>query len=132
MFSSQVVCEYCRQLIESRLLNEHHASTNCPEYPVPCPNWCMNGDRRNILSRSQLPDHLANTCPLTTQQCPYLHLGCVQAPARQDLQEHLDNSTPLHLDMVSTSSICFGLFVCKVSHNLKKELLIYSTTHMSM
>ncbi|KAI6652328.1 TNF receptor-associated factor 5 [Oopsacas minuta] len=95
-----VVCEYCAQHIESRLLNEHHASTGCSEYPIPCPNRCMIGDRRNILPRSQVADHLANVCPLATQQCPYINHGCLELPYREALQDHIDNSVPVHLDLV--------------------------------
>ena len=70
---------FCRR--RRRIKNQNHY-TECPEYPLACPNRCgVTGIRRRAMS-----DH-HSSCPLEPLTCT--NEGCGERVSRKDLQTHL-------------------------------------------
>lgn len=64
----------------------------------------MNGEQRQLITRSQLPEHIANICAMVQLSCPYSDQGCADQLPRQELHNHLSNSVSMHLDLVSNTT----------------------------
>ena len=70
---------FCRS---RRCIKNQNHYTECPEYPLACPNRCgVTGIRRRAM-----PDH-CSSCPLEPLHCPLE--GCGERVNRKDLQTHL-------------------------------------------
>uniref|UniRef100_A0A8C5YJ98 TNF receptor-associated factor n=1 Tax=Marmota marmota marmota TaxID=9994 RepID=A0A8C5YJ98_MARMA len=74
-------CLYCKKDVVVINLQNHEENL-CPEYPVSCPNKCLQ-----IIPRTKVNEHLA-VCPEAEQDCPFKHYGCTVKGKRGNLQEH--------------------------------------------
>ena len=68
----------------------------CPKFPVDCPNIC---GAKGLL-RGGIKDHLL-VCKYEVASCDYSHLGCEEKVRRQDMPQHLANSSGRHLEMMT-------------------------------
>ena len=92
----KVNCQYCHDVtLEYQLMETLHIS-NCPKFPMPCPNNCNVGTvpREDMekhkkecpkeiieclnncgskLERQKLPHHIEDVCPLRKVYCQYCH-----------------------------------------------------------
>ena len=68
----------------------------CDKYPCLCPNRCDVG----IIERSQLGDHIANSCPWQRVYCEFSEMGCTYQVPRKDLARHIEEGVYFHLGLV--------------------------------
>ena len=65
----------------------------CGDVEVQC-DAC--GD---LCKRSNITTHLTTSCPDTLTCCPYAEFGCSDKCRRADMEQHVRNSTQLHLQV---------------------------------
>ncbi|XP_006942862.2 TNF receptor-associated factor 5 isoform X2 [Panthera pardus] len=73
---------------------QNHEENLCPEYPVSCPNKCLQ-----MIPRSEVDEHLA-VCPEAEQDCPFKHYGCTVKDKRGNLLEHEHSALRDHMLLV--------------------------------
>jgi len=86
-------CLYCKKDVVVIYLQNHEENL-CPEYPVSCPNRCLQ-----IIPRTEVDEHLA-VCPEAEQDCPFKHYGCTVKDKRGNLQEHEHSALRDHMLLV--------------------------------
>ncbi|XP_044940625.1 TNF receptor-associated factor 5 isoform X3 [Mustela putorius furo] len=86
-------CLYCKKDVVVINL-QYHEENLCPEYPVSCPNKCLQ-----IFPRTEVDEHLA-VCPEAEQDCPFKHYGCTVKDKRGILQEHEHSALRDHMLLV--------------------------------
>ena len=85
------MCEFCGHKDNYKAITGHHYS-ECPEYPLACPNRCgVTGIRRRAM-----PDH-HNSCPLEPLDCPFKNSGCTEKIARKDMEDHMTANQQKHI-----------------------------------
>ena len=93
---SIATCDYCHETNEYQIINGDHQDTECPDYPIPCPNnGCEEKIKRRLMTEQkdncphemvmcsngcglkfkqhQLPIHIHHTCPKRIVSCVYCH-----------------------------------------------------------
>ena len=65
--------------------------SECPEYPLACPNRCGVTGIR----RRAMPDH-HSSCPLEPLDCPFKDAGCTEKIAREDMEDHMTANQQKH------------------------------------
>ncbi|KAG8430881.1 hypothetical protein GDO86_019817 [Hymenochirus boettgeri] len=99
------ICAHCNKVMASINLTVHIGS-DCPKYPVPCPNNC------SVTSpRAELGDHLA-VCPEAELQCPFSNYGCHVKVRRAQMKEHEEKFVRDHM-----------LYVLNCNSKLEKQVL---------
>ena len=98
------VCEYCGFSSTYEDVTTKHYS-DCPNYPVVCPNSCSE----EKLKRSSLDRHLLD-CPDEVVLCSFNEMGCEERMKRRCLQEHIEANVTQH-----------QLMICNAFKNVKKE-----------
>ncbi|KAG8504412.1 TNF receptor-associated factor 5 [Galemys pyrenaicus] len=117
-------CRYCKRDVPVIALQGHEENL-CPEYPVSCPNKCLQtiprtevpGDRPLHMvyaarqppeaaqeSRLQVDQHLA-VCPEAEQDCPFRHYGCAAKAKRGSLREHEHTALRDHMLLVLEKNV---------------------------
>ncbi|XP_004699923.1 TNF receptor-associated factor 5 [Echinops telfairi] len=91
-------CLYCKKRVVVINLQNHEENV-CPEYPVSCPNKCLQ-----ILSRTQVVQHLA-VCPEAERDCPFKHYGCTVKDKRENLKEHEHSALRDHMLLVLEKNV---------------------------
>ncbi|KAM6218428.1 TNF receptor-associated factor 5 isoform 2-T2 [Rhynchocyon petersi] len=86
-------CLYCKMGVVVVNLQNHEENL-CPEYPISCPNKCLQ-----IIPRTEVKEHLA-VCPEAEQDCPYKHYGCTVKDKRGNLKEHEHSALRDHMLLV--------------------------------
>lgn len=97
-------CEYCseNQGIFEDIQRDHFPA--CPSYPVPCPNKCPD----RTVPRSQLEDHVKNTCQYQENiPCVVSFAGCEVKLQRKNIPGHLEKNIASHITMMSTAFVDF-------------------------
>ena len=75
-----------------RCVKSQNHYTECPEYPLACPNRCgVTGIRRRAM-----PDH-HSSCPLEPLNCPFKDAGCTEKIARKDMEDHMTANQQKHM-----------------------------------
>ena len=97
-------CEYCGFSSTYEDVTTKHYS-DCPSYPVVCPNSCSE----EKLKRSGLDRHLLD-CPDEVVSCSFNEMGCEERIKRRCLQEHIEANVIQH-----------QLMICNAFKNVKKE-----------
>ena len=97
-------CEYCGYSSTYHDVTTIHYS-NCPDYPVACPNFCSD----EKWKRSSLDRHLLD-CPDEVVSCSFNEMGCEERMKRQCLQQHIEANVIQH-----------QLMICDTFKNVKKE-----------
>ena len=69
---------------------------NCRGFPIPCPNDCSAND----MPREKLNEHL-RVCPRRKIQCCFSYVGCSTPLYGDELQQHMEDSVTLHLELMS-------------------------------
>ena len=98
------VCEYCGFSSTYEDVTTKHYS-DCPNYPVVCPNSCSE----EKLKRNSLDLHLLD-CPDEVVSCSFSEMGCEVRMKRQCLQEHIEANIIQH-----------QLIICNGFKNVKNE-----------
>ncbi|XP_053461212.1 TNF receptor-associated factor 5 isoform X1 [Nycticebus coucang] len=91
-------CLYCKKDVVVINLQKHEENL-CPEYPVSCPNKCLQ-----IIPRTEVDEHLA-VCPEAEQDCPFQHYGCTIKAKRGSLQDHEHSALRDHMLLVLEKNI---------------------------
>ena len=68
--------------------------TVCESFPFPCVTGC-----KRTLTRREMQDHLATTCPKELVACPYKMAGCTTVVKRKNLQKYISDNDH-HLQML--------------------------------
>lgn len=102
----KITCRYCGYKGECEKLLGPHLS-ECPEYPVSCPNKCTDVK----MVRSKIHIHLEKDCPMETISCLFENSGCSTKVLRKDMTEHVDSERLQHLMLLG-----------QAQDSLKKEL----------
>ena len=102
----KITCRYCGFKGECEKLLGPHLS-ECPEYPVSCPNKCTD----TKMVRGKIHMHLEKDCPMETISCLFEKSGCSTKVLRKDMTEHIDSERLQHLMLLGQSQ-----------DSLKKEL----------
>jgi hypothetical protein len=82
----QVTCTYCKTYTDAASKMEQHYS-ECPMYPVSCPNDCGSKPFRKNISI-----HVKNICPNTVVKCSFNMLRCDMkrfTAEHEDVGKHL-------------------------------------------
>ena len=117
-----VQCEHCHldvpywmitgEISKSSHIPPIHCS-ECPEYPLACPNRCgVTGIRRRAM-----PDH-HSSCPLEPLDCPFKDAGCTEKVARKDMEDHKTANQQKHM-LLTFQSL---QHTKKELHDTKQEL----------
>ncbi|XP_059531198.1 TNF receptor-associated factor 5 isoform X3 [Myotis daubentonii] len=86
-------CLYCKK--EVVVINlQNHEENVCPEYPVPCPNKCVQ-----MVPRNEVDKHLA-VCPEAEQDCPFKHYGCPVKGKPSNLKQHEHSALRDHMLLI--------------------------------
>ena len=88
------VCQYCGFSSTYEDVTTKHYS-DCPNYPVVCPNSCSE----EKLKRSSLDCHLVD-CPDEVVSCSFNEMGCEERIKRRCLQEHIEANVVQHQLMI--------------------------------
>ena len=83
-------CEYCGYSSTYDDITTKHYS-NCPDYPMACPNLCSEEKIKN----SNLDQHLL-TCPDEIISCSFNEIGCEERIKRRCLQQHIKANVMQH------------------------------------
>merc|ERR1719320_681724 len=83
-------CEYCQVVFIMKNMKEHQ-ETDCPMFPVPCPQKC----RGPKVRRSEIDEHF-KSCPNTILSCEFKYLGCHSDVKRKDVSRHMKNAAVEH------------------------------------
>ena len=78
-------CPHCLQRGTYSMATTTHF-TVCESFPLPCVAGC-----KRTLTRGEMKDHLATTCPEELVACPYKMLGCATPVKRKNLKGHLSD-----------------------------------------
>ena len=89
----KVNCHYCHDTGEHQFIEGQH-KTECPKFPLPCPNNCGFGN----IPRDGIREHV-NICPLQLVQCKYHIIGCEVTMARKDQKKHNNEMMEEHLSL---------------------------------
>ena len=92
-------CQYCSKRGTYRDISTEHWA-ECASKPVQCPKC------DSTCQQKQLEEHL-NVCPLSTIQCLYQDVGCMDEFQRKDQEDHLERNTQKHLKL--TATMCLKL-----------------------
>ena len=98
------ICEYCSYSSTHDDVTTTHYS-NCPNYPVVCPNSCSE----EKLKRSSLDHHLLD-CPDEVVLCSFNEMGCEKRMKRRCLQQHIEANIIQH-----------QLMICDAFKKVKKD-----------
>ena len=107
----QYTCEYCGYVntydniagsgkiwnSRSIISNPKNHLSECPEYPLDCPNGC--GEKN--IKRKDMNAH-RGSCPLEPLECPFKYVGCT-AVVRKDKNSHCQENMQEHLLLVVQS-----------------------------
>ena len=106
----QYTCEYCGYvdtydaIAGSGQIRNHRSNisspsnhlSECPEYPLDCPNEC--GEKN--IKRKDMKD----SCPLEPLDCPFQYVRCTAGKiARRDMDTHCQENTQHHLKLMIQS-----------------------------
>ncbi|XP_037353235.1 TNF receptor-associated factor 5 [Talpa occidentalis] len=86
-------CLYCKKDVTVINLQSHEENL-CPEYPVSCPNKCLQ-----VIPRTEVEQHLA-VCPEAEQDCPFRSYGCPVKDKLGNLREHEHSALRDHMILV--------------------------------
>eukprot|EP01062_Namystynia_karyoxenos_P011361 TRINITY_DN14061_c0_g2_i1.p1 TRINITY_DN14061_c0_g2~~TRINITY_DN14061_c0_g2_i1.p1 ORF type:complete len:658 (+),score=216.29 TRINITY_DN14061_c0_g2_i1:93-1976(+) len=87
-----VSCQHCGTEIPGCDASEHESE--CPKYPVVCPQKCSDPS----ITRDSLASHVADCCPFTQVLCPFQPLSCPAGQMQRiNLPAHLERDTARHL-----------------------------------
>ena len=106
-----VICCYCDEVLEHRLLSSHY--TTCANYPVSCPHQCGMEVARKCMKTHTSKE---GECPKSPLMCDFASAGCQFVGNRKELQYHLDKETVNHLSLAMRSL-----------HNVTKRLAVAET-----
>ena len=90
------VCEYCNEYESTYFDVVHKHQPICGHQPIECTYKCGLKIPRRFLKT-----HLNQKCPLARIDCEFKHAGCEVRLSRKDMPVHLEQSTHLHLRIVS-------------------------------
>ena len=83
-------CKYCDYSSTYENVTTTHY-TDCPNYPMVCPNSCSEGR----MKRNNLHNHLL-TCPDEVVSCSFSEIGCEKKMKRRCLQQHNEANIMQH------------------------------------
>ena len=84
-------CVYCQIVGKYDFITSRHQEV-CPDVVLPCTN---EGCQQNI-KRCNMELH-RQTCPKEIVKCPYYDIGCHTEMKREDIDQHEENNTKIHL-----------------------------------
>ena len=107
-----VNCKYCGRSFTADTLQPHQLQ--CPKFPVPCPNRCGDNARREEMER-----HLA-ICVQGLEVCPHRGAGCRWQGHASARDQHLQDSTRLHLDLLTQHTRKQADYITKLKAELER------------
>uniref|UniRef100_A0A9L0S678 TNF receptor-associated factor n=1 Tax=Equus caballus TaxID=9796 RepID=A0A9L0S678_HORSE len=94
---------------------QNHEENMCPEYPVSCPNKCLQ-----IIPRTEVDEHLA-VCPEAEQDCPFKQYGCPVKDKRGNLQEHEHSALRDHMLLVLEKNLQLEKQISDLHRSLERK-----------
>lgn len=101
----KITCPFCARILKTppritykKMTTSHY--TDCPYWPVRCPNHCENGQ---ILQRNTVEGHMLEDCPKQMITCHYRDFGCKFETLRENMEDHLKSDVHKHLNLVAVS-----------------------------
>uniref|UniRef100_A0A8C4L6S9 TNF receptor-associated factor n=1 Tax=Equus asinus asinus TaxID=83772 RepID=A0A8C4L6S9_EQUAS len=107
-------CLYCKKDVVVINL-QNHEENMCPEYPVSCPNKCLQ-----IIPRTEVDEHLA-VCPEAEQDCPFKQYGCPVKDKRGNLQEHEHSALRDHMLLVLEKNLQLEKQISDLHRSLERK-----------
>jgi hypothetical protein len=89
----QISCSFCSLLLPQADMPAHLEL--CPSMRVECPKNC-----NYMLLRSELLNHLQNTCENAESECAYYKVGCIIKMHRKDLSTHNKQQEDFHNSLI--------------------------------
>jgi len=87
-------CRFCNKVFVMKEMSQHH-STDCPNFPVSCPQRCFGGKHK----RCEVEEHL-KTCMNSVVKCRFCSLGCSATLKRKQLRRHMFDEAHKHIDLL--------------------------------
>jgi len=87
-------CRFCNKVFVMKAMSEHH-NTDCPNFPVSCPQRCFGGKHK----RCEVEEHL-KVCMNTVVKCRFNSLGCSAILKRKQLRRHKFDEAHKHIDLL--------------------------------
>ena len=115
-----VSCPHCQRRGEHRSITGFHL-TQCPDYPIPCPN---NGCERKI-KRWLMTLH-RYTCPKEEVDCQYSYMlyKCKQKMNREDIHSHMIEHDKNKITLSCGITLAFTLWVAVILLNLQIHTIL--------
>ena len=117
----RVLCQYCRSVETTHqdMVGVHWSQ--CPDFPVSCPNNCGVA----AMARSRVQSHCDRECRLQLVRCPYAEVGCRLSRPRKDLQAHVRASELHHGELLVRKTVELQeSVVAKVAEEMKKMTVV--------
>ncbi|KAI6652581.1 Tumor necrosis factor receptor-associated factor 6 [Oopsacas minuta] len=91
-------CTWCDMKLK-QLNYDTHVTSNCPLYPVNCPNGCDVEE----MDRKDLILHIQNECTKAKVNCQYREFGCYEGLEKHERDLHYEEKMKDHLLMIKNN-----------------------------
>ena len=91
-------CHHCNFKASYKVVSEVHL-TECPYYPIQCPNKCGV-----TCERETLKDHI-NICSKEKLVCSFSYAGCEGKFLREDEEKHMEKNSKKHLSLLAATTL---------------------------
>ena len=91
-------CTWCDMKLK-QLNYDTHVTSNCPLYPVNCPNGCEIEE----MERKDLVHHIQNECTKAKVNCQFREFGCYEGLEKHERDLHYQSKTNDHLLLIKTA-----------------------------
>ena len=87
-------CYRCQKSFRFLDMKKHRSE--CPQFPLRCPQGCGK-----FVARSKMSSHVAakGQCPNTPLPCPFFNAGCKFIGKRKDIAQHQEDELENHLTL---------------------------------
>ena len=86
-----IQCQYCQYENTYQTITTQHY-TECPNYPLPCPNKCGTTG----IQRAAMDNH-RSICELEPVECPFQEAGCTVRVVRRQFDAHMSGNQQNHV-----------------------------------
>ena len=86
-----IQCQYCQYENTYQTITTQHY-TECPNYPLPCPNKCGTTG----IQRAAMDNH-CSICELEPVECPFQEAGCTVRVVRRQFDAHMSGNQQNHV-----------------------------------
>ena len=107
-------CVHCQIVGKYDDITGRHQEV-CPDVILPCKNRCTQKVKRCDMKQHR------DICPNEIIKCPYYDIGCEKKMKREDIDQHEEDSTKIHLKMAAEKIKDKPALVRFIEFSIQKE-----------